>query len=88
MQDRSPPTRQIFLLRTAGPYIWVKSRHRSMSAGRPLYPQKRTLELTRGMSALCQKQTWRLEPENCFKKLLDGRFRCLGSFRIVTYMWI
>jgi hypothetical protein len=27
MQDRSPPTRQIFLLRTAGPYIWVKSGH-------------------------------------------------------------
>jgi hypothetical protein len=23
----------------------------------PLYPQKRTLELSRGMSALCQKQT-------------------------------
>jgi hypothetical protein len=33
MQDRSPPTLQIFLLRTAGPYIWVKSGHR---IGRPL----------------------------------------------------
>ena len=29
-------------------------RSRSMSA----YPQKRTSELTRGMSALCQKRTW------------------------------
>ena len=27
MQDRSPPTRQIFLLRTAGPYIWVQKGH-------------------------------------------------------------
>src|SRR5262249_48348481 len=25
----------------------------------PLYPQKRTLELSHGMSALCQKQTFR-----------------------------
>jgi hypothetical protein len=25
MQDRSPPTRQIFLLRTAGPYIGSKA---------------------------------------------------------------
>jgi len=25
----------------------------------PLYPQKRTSELSRGMSAMCQKQTFR-----------------------------
>jgi hypothetical protein len=41
MQDRSPPTRQIFLLRTAGPYIWVKSRHDGLKSRRPLFPQKR-----------------------------------------------
>src|SRR5262249_32219616 len=33
------------------------SRHRSASAQCPLYPQKRTLELSLRMSALCQKQT-------------------------------
>src|SRR5262249_16925168 len=27
----------------------------------PLFPQKRTLELSRGMSALCQKRTYDLE---------------------------
>jgi hypothetical protein len=37
--------------------FWVNSRHRSTSASCPLYPQKRTSELSRGMSALCQKQT-------------------------------
>jgi hypothetical protein len=31
MQDRSPPTLQIFLLRTAGPYIWVIIGHGRMS---------------------------------------------------------
>src|SRR6516225_8029205 len=40
MQDRSPPTHRIFLLRTAGPYIWVKSRHRVTSASCPLYLRK------------------------------------------------
>src|SRR5215472_15158990 len=38
--------------------LWVKSRHRSASAQCPLYPQKRTSELSHGMSALCQKQTF------------------------------
>src|SRR6516165_11160577 len=37
--------------------LWLKSRHRRMSVACPLYPQKRTLELSRGMSALCQKRT-------------------------------
>jgi hypothetical protein len=34
--------------------LWVKSRHSSVSARCPLYPQKRTLKLSRMMSALCQ----------------------------------
>src|SRR5215831_17866104 len=38
--------------------LWVKSRHRKGSVECPLYPQKRTLGLSRGMSALCQKQTF------------------------------
>src|SRR5215469_10352257 len=39
--------------------LWVKSRHCSTSAQCPLYPQKRTSELTRVMmSALCQKRTF------------------------------
>src|SRR5215472_13719792 len=37
--------------------LWVKSGHWGTSEQCPLYPQKRTLELTRVMSALCQKQT-------------------------------
>ena len=37
--------------------LWVKSRHRGPSAQCPLYPQKRTLELSLEMSALCQKET-------------------------------
>src|SRR5262249_9076875 len=36
--------------------LWVKSRHRDISNQCPLYPQKRTLKLSRGMSALCQKR--------------------------------
>ena len=35
----------------------VKIRHRRMSVWCPLYPQKRTLELSLEMSALCQKRT-------------------------------
>jgi hypothetical protein len=38
--------------------LWVKSRHSAVSAQCPLYPQKRTSELSREMSALCQKQTF------------------------------
>src|SRR6516165_10991710 len=37
---------------------WVKSRHWGRCDRCPLYPQKRTLELSREMSALCQKQTF------------------------------
>ena len=37
--------------------LWVRSGHWSTSAQCLLYPQKRTSELNRGMSALCQKQT-------------------------------
>jgi len=38
--------------------LWVKSRHRRKFSQCPLYPQKRTSELRRGMSALCQKRTF------------------------------
>jgi hypothetical protein len=37
--------------------LWVKSRHCGISNQCPLYPQKRTLELSREMSALRQKRT-------------------------------
>src|SRR6516164_10015542 len=37
--------------------LWVKIRHRRMSASCLLYPQKRTLRSGIAMSALCQKQT-------------------------------
>jgi hypothetical protein len=46
--------------------LWVKSRHRGTSNQCLLYPQKRTLELSRGMSALCQKRTSRrARPVQC-----------------------
>src|SRR6516162_9188569 len=38
--------------------LWVISRHCAVSGRCPLYPQKQTSELSRGMSALCQKRTW------------------------------
>src|SRR5262249_44012814 len=39
--------------------LWVKSRHWGRRDRCPLYPQKQTLELSRVMSALCQKRTLR-----------------------------
>ena len=38
--------------------LWVKSGHQGTFNPCPLYPQKRTLELSLEMSALCQKQTF------------------------------
>jgi hypothetical protein len=55
MQDRSPPVK-IFLLRTAGPYIWVKSGRDALKFRCPLYPRKRTFVSAFWMSALGQKQ--------------------------------
>ena len=37
--------------------LWVISGHCAVSGRCPLYPQKRTLELSRAMSALCQNRT-------------------------------
>ena len=45
--------------------LWVKSVHSATSERCPLYPRKRTLELSHGMSALCQKRTFTM-------KLQDG----------------
>src|SRR5262245_13036030 len=41
--------------------LWVKSGHWGTSEQCPLYPQKQTLELSRVMSALCQKQTYAVQ---------------------------
>ena len=42
-----------------------------------LYPQKRTLELSRGMSALCQKQTFcSAAKERLFDHLVGARVEC------------
>ena len=46
-----------FVVMFVGAPLWVKSRHRRSADKCPLSPQKRTLELSRGMSALCQKRT-------------------------------
>ena len=41
--------------------LWVNNGHSVMFDGCPLYPQKRTLELSPAMSALCQKQTYAVQ---------------------------
>src|SRR5262249_54369205 len=54
MQDRThPPLGEVFLQRTAGPYIWVKSRHHAVTRPCPLCPRNRTKSRHLGMSALC-----------------------------------
>src|SRR5262252_10771998 len=59
MQDRtSANSIKVLLQRTAGPYIWVTSRHHTVNRLCPLYPRKRTLNDTTGMSALCHKPTF------------------------------
>ena len=61
--------------------LWVKSRHCGTSNQCPLYPQKRTLELSPGMSAKCQKQTFYAAP----KRSLPGlRFLCVSPHKLVT----
>src|SRR5262249_17947923 len=41
--------------------LWVNNGHFAKSRRCPLYPQKRTLGLSREMSALCQKQTYAVQ---------------------------
>jgi hypothetical protein len=41
--------------------LWVRNRHFIEFDRRPLYPQKQTLELSRVMSALCQKRTYAVQ---------------------------
>src|SRR5215469_14621580 len=53
-----PQLEQVLLQRTAGPYIWVKSRRSAIAQLCPLYPRKRTSSDTTGMSALCQQRTY------------------------------
>src|SRR5262249_17764501 len=49
-----PQLEEVPLQRTAGPYIWVKSRHRAPLGLCPLYPQKRT-NRRRSTCPLCAK---------------------------------
>ena len=55
--DARPHIRQpdeVLLQRTAGPYIWVKSRRSVVTERCPLYPRKRTNSGHLKMSASCQ----------------------------------
>ena len=45
------PLDEVLLQCTAGPYIWVISRRSVLLGLCPLYPRKRTLSDTTGMSA-------------------------------------
>src|SRR6516164_1950728 len=57
--------------------LWVKSRHSTAGVQCPLYPRNRTLKLSRAMSALCQKQTFRLPLD-----IIDGGQGCSNSWSI------
>src|SRR5262249_37283695 len=61
--------------------IWVKSGHWGTSEQCPLYPQKQTLELSRVMSALCQKQTFCAAARNVVIRSprRQARAACQGS---------
>ena len=52
--------------------LWVISGHSVMSERCPLYPQKWTLELSRVMSALCQKRTTRAAVNDLFDHLVGA----------------
>src|SRR6516162_339076 len=52
--------------------FWVISGHCAVSGRCPLYPQKRTLELSRGMSALCQKRTYAVQQKSLFNHLVHS----------------
>src|SRR5262249_51295853 len=59
--------------------LWVKSGHWGTSEQCPLYPQKQTLELSRVMSALCQKRTYAAQQSDRFIRSLCRR--ALGMTR-------
>src|SRR5262245_31944832 len=51
----------------AGPCpLWVRRRRWCTSKQCLLYPQKRTLEFSRAMSALCQKRTYAAQQKNAY----------------------
>jgi hypothetical protein len=54
-----------------------------MPARCPLYPQKRTLELSRGMSALCQKETNGSAAIWLFRQPPSSDFRQCGGEHVV-----
>src|SRR6516225_9273094 len=56
---------------------WAKCRHRCL-----LYPQKRTLELSRAMSALCQKRTHALQQKrSLFGHMVGAGEKSLRHFK-------
>src|SRR5262249_7544997 len=61
-----------------GSPLWVKSRHRGAFDQSPLYPRKRTSELSRGVSALCQKQTFRCRRQS---------YRRVAPFAVLISGW-
>src|SRR6516164_1435669 len=58
----------------------VKIRHLRYKASCPLYPRKRTLELSRGMSALCQKRTRAVQQKNT---ATDFYVRAMAIFEVM-----
>ena len=65
--------------------LWVISGHWSTSASCPLYPQKRTMELNREMSALCQKRTYAMQQRDRYSITLSARVSILwGTDRPIS----
>src|SRR6516165_2084771 len=62
--------------------LWVKSRRSGVTERCPLYPRKRTLSDTTGMSALCQKRTYAPQQKTpLFDHLVGAQQERLGEFQ-------
>jgi hypothetical protein len=56
MQDRSRQFDEIFLQRTAGPYIWVNRFTSTLCRSLPVFPDQRTSPDRPDWSGLCQER--------------------------------
>jgi hypothetical protein len=65
--------------------LWVKSGHCGAAVRCPLYPQKQTLELSRVMSALCQKRTLEIfDGLSCTRPLSPLELDASGPSGVLT----
>src|SRR5215472_13141440 len=67
--------------------LWVKSGHQGQLKECLLYPQKQTLELSRVMSALCQKRTFCAAAETGAIRLPRRRARAESGGQQARMCW-